>query len=74
MDSNGTTCVESCPVGMYHFPSTTECVPCHELCDPYAGCAGPLPYIDSKNGCRHCSLVELTRSGVKVYIDYVYEA
>jgi hypothetical protein len=59
-------CVESCPAGTYLKPERDECVPCYEHCDLDAGCAGPLPYVDMENGCRDCSLIQLTRSGGQV--------
>lgn len=65
--SYGITCVESCPVGTFQSESS-ECMPCHEHCDINAGCGGPLPFLDRDNGCRDCSLVQLTRSGRQVSI------
>ena len=64
--SSGITCLDSCPVGTYLVPESSECVPCHEHCNVETGCAGPLPYLNRENGCIDCSLVQLRRSGEQV--------
>ena len=45
---------------------------CHEHCDRDAGCAGSLPFLDRNDGCRDCSLVQLTRSGRQVCPAYKF--
>ncbi|XP_064389307.1 epidermal growth factor receptor-like isoform X3 [Halichondria panicea] len=58
-------CLLSCPVSTHLRSGTLECVPCHEGCDPFVGCIGPLPYLDLENGCLDCDRVILNRNGTQ---------
>ncbi len=63
-------CLSSCPVGTHLRNGTLECVPCHEGCDPAAGCVGSLPYLDLGNGCLDCDRVILNRNGTQVSSEF----
>ena len=59
-------CVEACPLGTYLNTSLRLCVPCHDGCQMQTGCAGPLPYVNTTDGCLACDRVQLDREGNQV--------
>ena len=59
-------CVEACPFGTFLNTSSHQCVPCHDGCRKDMGCAGPLPYVNTTDGCLACDRVQLDGEGNQV--------